>query len=112
MTVALITGSGGLVGSESAAYFAALGMDIVGVDNDMRSFFFGDEASTEWSVKELERTLGSRYEHHDLDIRDRDSIMALFRRLGKSLRLVIHTAAQPSHDWAARDPVTDFDVNM
>jgi CDP-paratose 2-epimerase len=111
MTVALVTGSGGLIGSESAAYFASLGMDVVGIDNDMRSSFFGAEASTQWSVKELKRTLGGQYEHHALDIRDRDSIMALFRRLGKSLRLVIHTAAQPSHDWAARDPVTDFDVN-
>jgi CDP-paratose 2-epimerase len=111
VAVAVITGSTGLIGSEAAAHFGDLGVDIVGIDNDMRSVFFGSEASTAWNRSRLESRLGSRYEHHSLDIRDRDSIDSLFRRLGSSVELVVHTAAQPSHDWAAREPLTDFDIN-
>jgi CDP-paratose 2-epimerase len=111
MTVAIITGSGGLVGSEAASYFGSLGMTVIGIDNDMRQFFFGEEASTAWNVKRLQEELGSRYQHHDIDIRDRDSINNLFEYLGQNVSLVLHCAAQPSHDWAARDPFTDFTVN-
>jgi CDP-paratose 2-epimerase len=111
MTVALITGSAGLIGAEAARHFAALGLDVVGVDNDMRRRFFGDEASTAWQRRQLEGDLGKRYRHVDADIRDSDAIDALFREYGKNIGLVIHAAAQPSHDWAARDPRTDFGVN-
>jgi len=111
MSVAIITGSAGLVGSESALFFAGQGFDVVGIDNDMRSFFFGDEASTSWQRRNLERRLGARYRHADSDIRDTAAIGALFKEYGKSIGLVIHTAAQPSHDWAAKDPATDFTVN-
>ncbi len=110
MSVALITGSAGLIGSEAARYFAAKGMHVVGIDNDMRRTFFGEEASTAWNREALEREVAG-YEHHDLDIRDRPPLEALFRRLGRELTLVVHAAAQPSHDWAARDPFTDFSVN-
>jgi len=111
MSVALVTGSGGLVGSEAATYFAGLGLDVVGIDNDMRGRLFGPEASTAWSVTLLQKELGSRYRHHDIDIRDRQGIFGIFERFAGNIELVIHTAAQPSHDWAARDPLTDFDIN-
>jgi len=111
MAVALITGSGGLVGSEAARYFAGLGLDVVGIDNDMRAAFFGPEASTSWNVQRLSEDLKGRYSHHHADIRNRCGVEALFRRYARDLRLVIHAAAQPSHDWAARDPITDFEVN-
>lgn len=111
MSVALITGSAGLIGSEAARHFASLGYHVVGVDNDMRRVFFGDEASTRANGERLQVELGSSYEQHDLDIRDRAGVDALVKRLGSNLTVVIHAAAQPSHDWAAREPFTDFDVN-
>lgn len=111
MTVAVVTGAAGLIGSAAAERFAELGLDIVGIDNDMRSVFFGPEASTRWNRERLEATLGTRYRHHDIDIRDADAIDALFAHYGRDIGVVIHTAAQPSHDWAAREPIVDFEVN-
>jgi len=111
VSVALVTGSGGLIGSEAARHFAGLGLDVVGIDNDMRREFFGPEASTAWNVETLRRDLGAAYTHQAVDIRDRDALAGLFRRYGRDIAVVIHTAAQPSHDWAVRDPFTDFDVN-
>ena len=111
MSIALITGSAGLIGSEASRYFAAQGLEVVGVDNDMRRRFFGDDASTRWNRDRLESELGSRYSHEHLDIRDGDAIDKLLARYGAAIELVIHAAAQPSHDWAARDPQTDFGVN-
>ena len=110
MSIVIVTGSAGLIGSEAARFFAHLGMDIVGIDNDLRSHFFGEAASTIWSRKRLEADL-PHYEHHDVDIRDSAKLDEIFRRGGRDIALVIHTAAQPSHDWAARDPGTDFGVN-
>ncbi len=109
-SVAIVTGSAGLIGAEATRFFHAQGMDVVGIDNDMRRKFFGDGASTAWSRAELERTL-PRYHHVTADIRDTAEIDAVFARYGHSIAVVIHTAAQPSHDWAARDPATDFTVN-
>jgi CDP-paratose 2-epimerase len=111
VSVAIVTGSAGLIGSEAARHFAGLGMDVVGIDNDMRRVFFGDEASTAWNVLRLTSELGTAYTHHDVDIRDRDALGSIFKRHGRDVSLVIHTAAQPSHDWAVRDPYTDFDIN-
>lgn len=111
MSVAVVTGSGGLVGSEAVADFAALGLDVVGIDNDMRRVFFGQAGSTAWNIARLKRLLGPSYTHHQIDIRDREGIDALFRTYGQACTLVVHTAAQPSHDWAAREPFTDFDIN-
>jgi CDP-paratose 2-epimerase len=111
MSVAVVTGSAGLIGSQAVLHFASVGLDVVGVDNDMRRVFFGDESSTAWMVGELEGALGDRYRHAAIDIRDRAGIDALFAEYGDDISLVIHTAAQPSHDWAAREPFTDFDVN-
>jgi CDP-paratose 2-epimerase len=111
MSVAIITGSAGLIGSEATRYFAEKGLHVVGIDNDMRRRFFGEEASTRWNRDRLENELGERYAHEHLDIRNGEGIDALFARYGTAVKLVIHTAAQPSHDWAARDPMTDFSVN-
>jgi CDP-paratose 2-epimerase len=99
-----------LIGSESVAHFATLGYDVIGIDNGMRSTFFGPEASTAWVLEQLQ-SRHSRYRHHSVDIRDREAIDQIFRLYGRDIVLVIHTAAQPSHDWAARDPHTDFSVN-
>lgn len=110
MSVALVTGSSGLVGSETVRFLCDKGLDVVGVDNDLRAYFFGPEASTAWNTARLRREL-PRFSHHALDIRDADGVNALVSRLGRSLALVVHCAAQPSHDWAAREPLTDFSVN-
>jgi CDP-paratose 2-epimerase len=110
VSIAVITGSAGLIGSEAVRHFAGKGMHVVGIDNDMRKYFFGPEASTEWMRKHLEATIAN-YQHFSTDIRDDAAILELFRRFGKEISLVIHTAAQPSHDWAAREPLTDFSVN-
>ena len=110
MSVALITGSAGLIGAEAVRFFHAQGFRVVGVDNDMRRYFFGDEASTAWSRQQLEETVPG-YKHYAADIRDREAIDRLFAEYGSDIRLVVHTAAQPSHDWAAREPLTDFSVN-
>ncbi len=110
MSVAVITGSAGLVGSESTRFFADKGLEIVGIDNDMRRVFFGEGASTAWSRKRLEREIPG-YTHFDDDVRDSDALEKIFRRYQRDIVLVIHAAAQPSHDWSARDPQTDFTIN-
>jgi CDP-paratose 2-epimerase len=111
MSIAIITGSAGLIGSEAARYFAGRGMHVVGVDNDMRKRFFGDEASTARNAERLRNELGNDYQHVEADIRDGDAIDRLFKLYNNEISLVVHTAAQPSHDWAAREPKTDFGVN-
>jgi CDP-paratose 2-epimerase len=108
--VVLVTGAGGLIGSETVRFYASRADLVVGVDNDMRARFFGPDASTAWNSQQLEATL-ERYRHVDADIRDHEAMRALFAEYGEDLRLVVHTAAQPSHDWAASDPTTDFTVN-
>ena len=110
MSVALITGSAGLIGSEATRLFTERGLDVVGIDNDMRGTLFGDAASTAWSRAELQRSLPT-YQHVNADIRDNDALAAVWKRYGKDIKVVIHTAAQPSHDWAARDPHVDFSIN-
>jgi CDP-paratose 2-epimerase len=110
MSVIVITGSAGLIGAESVRFFAAEGFDVVGIDNDMRRVFFGDEASTAWSRQRLEIEV-RKYQHVDGDIRSAELINRVFARYAKAIAAVVHTAAQPSHDWAARDPQADFTVN-
>ncbi len=111
MSVAIITGSAGLIGSEATAFFAGLGFEVVGIENDMRSEFFGAEASTAWNQQRLKQDLGQRYRHANFDIRNQEAVEGLFAELGRDVTLIIHTAAQPSHDWAARAPHIDFSVN-
>lgn len=110
MSVAIITGAAGLIGSETVRHFAAQGLDVVGIDNDMRQYFFGHEASTAWNVELLGRDVRN-YRHETCDIRDAEAVNALFREYGADIAAVVHCAAQPSHDWAAREPLTDFSVN-
>jgi CDP-paratose 2-epimerase len=110
MSVALITGSAGLVGAEAARLFADKGLGVVGIDNDMRRRFFGSDATTRWARDHLETTL-TAYRHVDTDIRDEEAMRQVFASYKDDISVVIHTAAQPSHDWAARDPITDFTVN-
>src|SRR5215210_4686637 len=111
MAVAIVTGSAGLIGSETVKYFCALGFDVVGIDNDLRRTFFGDEASTEWNRQVLQQAFPKQYRHVAMDIRDQAGVDRLFREYGTAVELIVHAAAQPSHDWAARDPITDFTVN-
>jgi CDP-paratose 2-epimerase len=105
----LVTGSGGLIGSEAAKFFAEKNFEVVGIDNNMRSYFFGEEASTEWNRKKIEAELKQKYTHYQTDIRDDEAISKIFKK--HTFDLIIHTAAQPSHDWAAKEPYTDFSVN-
>ncbi len=111
MSVVVVTGSAGLIGSESVAYFAERDHEIVGIDNNLRRAFFGPDASTEWNRRSLEARFPKQYVHVAADIRDTAAMDELFGRYGKRIALVIHAAAQPSHDWAASDPQTDFTVN-
>lgn len=110
MAVAIVSGAAGLIGSETVRFLARKGVEVVGIDNDMRSYFFGPEASTAWSRDQLMQTIRG-YQHFDSDIRDREEMNRIFARFGKAVSIVVHTASQPSHDWAARDPFTDFSVN-
>jgi CDP-paratose 2-epimerase len=110
MPTAIVTGSGGLIGSETVKHFVAQGFDVVGLENDLRSYFFGAEASTRPNTERLVDTLDG-FRSLEVDIRDRDAVEKVFRDHASSLELVVHTAAQPSHDWAAREPHTDFTVN-
>ena len=104
----LVTGSSGLIGSEVVAYFCQAGWEVHGVDNNMRADFFGPGGDTRWNQQRLLSTL-SGFRHHELDIRDRHGVNALLASLRPEL--IVHTAAQPSHDLAASRPFDDFDVN-
>jgi CDP-paratose 2-epimerase len=102
VSVAIVTGSSGLIGSEAAVYFSKLGLEIVGIDNNMREIFFGADGSTAGNRARVQAALGGGYVHHDLDVRDRAGIERIFNRYGRDIELVIHTAAQPYLDWSAR----------
>ena len=111
MPTAIVTGSGGLVGSESVAHFVESGFDVIGLENDMRATFFGPSASTAPTTKRLVASYGDSFRSIELDIRDRSGVDRVFAEAAGSLEVVIHAAAQPSHDWAALDPQTDFTIN-
>jgi CDP-paratose 2-epimerase len=110
LSTAIITGSGGLIGSQSVRHFVQLGYEVIGFENDMRASFFGNSASTRRVTRELEEAFA---EFHSLsvDIRDTAAVDRVFAQHKGSVELVVHTAAQPSHDWSAKDPRTDFSVN-
>src|ERR1700733_15389854 len=110
MSVIIVTGAAGLIGSETCKRFHAENLEIVGIDNDMRARFFGPDASTGKTRKQLEASL-KNYRHFEADIRDFAAIETIFKKFGKDITAIVHTAAQPSHDWAAREPHTDFGVN-
>jgi CDP-paratose 2-epimerase len=111
MPTAIVTGSGGLIGSESVRHFVEQGFDVIGLENDMRAVYFGPDASTRRVSEQLVDMYPHEFRWLELDIRDADGVMRLFAEFKGDLELVIHTAAQPSHDWAATDPQTDFAVN-
>lgn len=108
MANVLVTGSAGLVGSECVRFFCQKGFDVFGIDNDLRSYFFGEEASTKWNSQKLKKEF-KNYQAYDFDIREKRKLKDLFKKI--KFDLVIHAAAQPSHDWAAKDPLVDFEVN-
>jgi len=111
METIFVTGSAGLIGSEVVRYYAQQGNIIIGIDNDMRMHFFGKEASTEWNRKLLEEAFPDNYIHHSIDIRNFLEMEKLFQEYQNEISLVVHTAAQPSHDWAASNPFEDFSIN-
>jgi CDP-paratose 2-epimerase len=110
MSVAIVTGSSGLIGSETARFFHQKDLQIVGIDNNMRQYFFGADGSIEWNTRELKQSL-KNFTHYPIDIRNQEAVLEIFKRFADNISVVIHTAAQPSHDWAAREPITDFTVN-
>jgi len=111
MPVAIVTGSGGLIGSESVRRLAKLGYDVVGLETDMRSRFFGPDASTARITRGLIEAYAGNFRSLDVDVRDADGVLRVVRGHVNDLELVVHAAAQPSHDWAATDPQTDFAIN-
>ncbi len=110
MSVAIVTGSSGLIGSESVKFFHEKGFDVVGIDNNLREYFFGKDGSVLWNTSELQKK-HKKFHHNAIDIRNEKDIFSLFEKYGKSIKLIVHAAAQPSHDWAAKEPFTDFTVN-
>tara|TARA_B100000767_G_scaffold232155_1_gene223911 strand:- start:330 stop:1379 length:1050 start_codon:yes stop_codon:yes gene_type:complete len=110
MSIALITGSCGLIGSESAYFFSLKGLDIVGVDNNLRQLFFGKEGSTIWQKNKLKNKI-KKYKHYNTDIRSYSNLEKIFKKYKKNISVIIHCAAQPSHDYGKNFPTLDFDVN-
>ena len=105
----IITGSTGLIGSSASEYFLNKKNTVIGIDNNLRKYFFGKNSSNKWKEKRLKKY--KSYLHYNLDIRNKKKIFDLFKKYKKRIKAIIHTAAQPSHDWAAKEPFTDFDVN-
>ncbi len=110
MKIVLISGSAGLIGSEAVEFFSEKFDKVIGIDNNLRKYFFGDNASTEWNKNRLVNEIPN-YTHYDCDIRDYQQLEKVFKEYGNDIKLIVHTAAQPSHDWAANEPITDFTVN-
>lgn len=106
---ALVTGSSGLIGSEAVTHLCEKGFNVIGVDNNLRAFFFGEAASTEWNSKKISERFKENFRLMQTDIRNYQDMEAIFR--GSKFEIIIHAAAQPSHDWAAKDPIMDFTVN-
>jgi len=110
MSIILITGSSGLVGSESVNFFSKKGFDVVGIDNDLRKFFFGNEASTNKIKKDLIKN-NKRFKSYNIDIRNYSGLEKIYKKFKKNISLIIHCAAQPSHDYGKNFPILDFNVN-
>jgi len=110
MKIVMITGSAGLIGSEAVDFFSKKFDKVIGIDNNMRKYFFGEDASTEWNRIRIEEKY-SNYEHYNCDIRNYSELENIFKKYNKDIDFIVHTAAQPSHDWAANEPLTDFTVN-
>ena len=105
----IVTGSTGLIGSATCEYYLNKKINVLGIDNDLRSYFFGKEGSNKWKEKKLKKN--KYYKHFSIDIRNKIKINEIFKKYKKKIKAVIHSAAQPSHDWAAKEPFTDFEIN-
>ena len=110
MSLAIITGSCGLVGSESVVFFSKKGFDVIGIDNNERKFFFGKDGDINWIKSKLKKNI-KNYKHFNIDIRNYNSLENIFKKYKKKISVIIHCAAQPSHDWAKNRPFIDFDIN-
>jgi CDP-paratose 2-epimerase len=110
MNIAIVTGAAGLIGSEAVDFFSEKFDLVVGIDNNLRQYFFGKDGSVEWNKSRLMEKYNN-YKHYDIDIRDVQGLEKVFKEYGNDIKMVLHTAAQPSHDWAAKEPFTDFSVN-
>ena len=110
MSVVIVTGSCGLVGSESVKFFASKGFDVIGIDNNSRRNFFGPDGDINWIKKNLIKS-HKNYFHKNIDIRNYTGLEKIFKKYKKSIKLIIHSAAQPSHDWAKKKPFIDFQIN-
>ena len=110
MSLAIITGSSGLVGSESVNFFCDKGFDVIGIDNNLRQFFFGKDGSTLWVKKSLQKR-NRKFKHYNLDIRNYEGLKKLFNKHKNNISVIIHCAAQPSHDYAKKFPFLDYHVN-
>lgn len=105
----IVTGSLGLIGYSACDFFSKKNHKVIGIDNDMRSYFFGKNSSNKWKKKIINNN--KFYTHYDIDIRSKDKIFDVFKKNSKKIKAIIHTAAQPSHDWAIKEPFTDFNIN-
>ena len=110
MSLALITGSSGLVGSEAVNFFSDKGFDVIGVDNNLRKFFFGNDGSTLWVKKNLQKR-NKKFRHLNIDIRNYDALANVFKKYKNKIKVIIHCAAQPSHDYGKKFPFLDFNIN-
>ena len=110
MSIVLITGSTGLVGSEAVTFFSEKGFEVVGIDNNLRKFFFGDDGSTLWIKQKLNKKF-NKFKNYNADIRNYNSLKSIFSKYKKNISLIIHCAAQPSHDYGKNYPIIDFNVN-
>ncbi len=109
MKVIIVTGSSGLIGSESVKFFIKKGFKVLGIDNNLRKYFFGKDGDTKWQLNNLKKI--KNYNHFNYDIRNYKKIEKIFKKFGKKIEAIIHCAAQPSHDWASKEPITDFSIN-
>ena len=110
MSIAIISGSSGLIGGEAVDFFSSKFDNVIGIDNNMRSYYFGKGSSTLWNKSRLEKK-HPNFSSENIDIRNYKELEKLFKKYNSSIKLIVHTAAQPSHDWAAKEPITDFSVN-
>ena len=110
MKIAIVTGSCGLVGSESVSFFSKKGFKVVGIDNNARKLFFGKDGDISWIKRKLIKKI-KNYSHHNIDIQNFNLLKKIFLKYKKNIKLIIHCAAQPSHDWAKNKPFIDFQIN-
>tara|TARA_Y100000590_G_scaffold33501_1_gene36749 strand:- start:2060 stop:3106 length:1047 start_codon:yes stop_codon:yes gene_type:complete len=110
MSIVIITGSGGLVGAESVKFFSKKFSKVIGIDNNMRAYFFGKNGSVKKNIISLKKNV-KNYTHHNIDIRNLSKIKKIFKKYRSKTKFIIHSAAQPSHDWAVNGPLIDYSVN-